>query len=443
MRHVAISFHLHVIASTVAIWAGGCRDEVAPVVDDGPVTASETVVATPDSEAVARAAAFGVLPCDPLETLGALSAVAVSHGPIAARPGSGALVLARPDARVPLGPGSGELVLVRHFRHLPASAPGGPWSTWDLHFGLGPAADLCGRGAACDDGGRVLAFIEGGRRLDVRWQAGHPVAIGARGKELVTFAWKGDALESLSFDVGGGTARAMVRYGYDEAGRLQRVAGPSGAESMAYDAAGRPTRIGVQGPMALALGWDEEGRVTSIQGPGSAQTQLAYRHEATRRVVDVTRQGAVWRYVIEAVPGGTLVGWTNPAGHEETRRLDTRGQLVAAETADGPWRVARAATSGLLTGLEGPRRWAPVSTGRGPRFTRAERRRAGCMARRGCCANRQRPAAATRRGSGTSTGGSGASRPAVAGGGESGVGRRRAPGKRLPRLRNIDCFQTG
>ncbi len=208
------------------------------------------------------------------------------------------------------------------------------------------------------DGDRPIAAItdRNGNRIDfVRGEDGGTNELRHSGGYRVGVERDGHQVTALRLLTGSGSDIPLVRYGYDEAGRLTEVVNSSGRPTrFAYDAAGRVVRWEDRNGEWYAYTYDEHGRCVRTEGSGGALT-CTIDYDTDRRITTFTdSRGQVsryhfteaWQLAREISPLGNvasfewdgddhLVAHTDPLGAVTRYRFDEAGNMVAVVRPDG------------------------------------------------------------------------------------------------------------
>ncbi len=122
-------------------------------------------------------------------------------------------------------------------------------------------------------------------------------------------------------------------YGYDDAGRLETVAGPSGARTYRWNDAGLISAVvDADGVVEVENTYDEHRRVAGQRSPFGRQTRYAYLAGRTTVVSDVDGERSnTWI----ADQRGRLIGVVDADGHRQSMSYDGYGNLVSVTERDG------------------------------------------------------------------------------------------------------------
>jgi RHS repeat-associated protein len=201
--------------------------------------------------------------------------------------------------------------------------------------------------AIADRNGNRVDFVRGedGGTDELRHTGGYRVAVDRDGARITALR----LLTGPSGDI------PLVRYGYDDAGRLTEVVNSSGRPTtFAYDPAGRVVRWEDRNGEWYAYTYDEHGRCVRTEGSGGALT-CTIGYDTERRTTTFTdSRGQVSRYQFtetgqlarEISPlgnvasfewdsDGKLVTHTDPLGAVTRYRYDAAGNMVAVVRPDG------------------------------------------------------------------------------------------------------------
>ncbi len=120
-----------------------------------------------------------------------------------------------------------------------------------------------------------------------------------------------------------------VRYGYEQ-GRLLEVARGARFASYGYDEAGRLNRL-ARGQGIVR--YDREGRVVALAGPGLVPERLRYGHSERGLVVERIARGARARWEVSA----RRIVHTLPTGGQEVVELDERARPARRTRGEQGW----------------------------------------------------------------------------------------------------------
>jgi RHS repeat-associated protein len=184
-----------------------------------------------------------------------------------------------------------------------------------------------------------LVYDEDALLSEVRHSGGYRIAVGM----------DGDRVTALRLIAGEADGHVLVRYRYDDAGRLAEVINSSGKPTrFTYDDAGRLTGWVDRNGFWYRYVYDEKGRAVRAEGSeGLLNVTLSYAEDgSTTTVTDSLRQPTTFHFnesrqvVAEVDPLGrrTVFDWdghdrlvarTDPLGRTTRYAFDTRGNLAS------------------------------------------------------------------------------------------------------------------
>ncbi|WP_431929940.1 DUF6531 domain-containing protein [Amycolatopsis tucumanensis] len=212
------------------------------------------------------------------------------------------------------------------------------------------------------DGELPLRSVVGrtGQRLDVDYENGAPSELRHSGNYRVAVTAAGGRITALTLRGADGAPDVpLLRYGYDDEGRLTEVFNSSNRPlTFAYDRSGRITRWVDRNGEWYGFHYDGLGRCVRTEGSGGAHTgtlridqdalvsvwtdaaghETTYRFNELRQIVEE----------VDALGGSTRSEWdrydrllsrTDPLGRTTSYRYDDAGNLVTLTRPDGTQRL--------------------------------------------------------------------------------------------------------
>ena len=195
--------------------------------------------------------------------------------------------------------------------------------------------------ALSDRSGNLVEYVRdaAGTPLEVRHSGGYRVTVGlcqtAAGPRISALHLISSASASSEpSQPAAARSTLLIGFGYDEAGRLDRVVDPEGdALEYSWDEANRI--IGWRDRLGLdyQYTYDDRGRVVHGHGNHGFLTASFEYHERERFTLVTDADGFVTRFDYDQ--HGHIVAVTDPAGNTEFRKLDRHGNQLAVVDAAG------------------------------------------------------------------------------------------------------------
>ncbi len=180
-----------------------------------------------------------------------------------------------------------------------------------------------------DAAGTVLALDGGpGTRVTVERAAGRLSGLAhERGRSLAV-EWAGDRIAAVTASDG-----RVVRYTYDDAGRLVSASGPAGEGSYAWNDASLIARVtDADGVDEVVNTYDPLGRVTTQVSQHGRLTHFSYLTNRVTVVADADGSRAnTWLHDTR----GRVVGIVDGEGHRQSTAYDAHGNAVMVTERDG------------------------------------------------------------------------------------------------------------
>jgi len=237
--------------------------------------------------------------------------------------------------------------------------------------------------AVSDRNGQRVDFDydAGGALTGIRHSGGYRIGVDSAGGRVTALRLLDAADTHHNADTsgsgssgGGGGADVLVRYGYDEGGRLAEVVNSSGVPlRFDYDGAGRLAGWCDRNGVVYRYAYDEAGHCVGTEGPGGYMDG-SFAYDVQDRVTTFTdslgqarafhlnERGQVVREV-DPLGQVSVSAWdrydrllsrTDPLGRSTRYAYDGAGNLVAVTRADGSQARAEYNELGLPVTLTGP-----------------------------------------------------------------------------------------
>lgn len=194
-----------------------------------------------------------------------------------------------------------------------------------------------------DAAGTVLALDGGpGTRITIDRTAGRLSGlVHERGRALAV-EWAGDRIAAVTASDG-----RVVRYAYDDAGRLVEASGPAGSRRYAWDDAGLIARVtDADGVDEAVNTYDTLGRVTTQVSQHGRLTHFSYLTNRVTVVADADgSRSNTWLHDTR----GRVVGIVDGEGHRQSTAYDVRGNAVMVTERDGSVTLAEFDARGHCT----------------------------------------------------------------------------------------------